>query len=375
MKKLTAAKLIVGRPCISADILYSTGFKAPDAVVFLEAGGTRYLVVPQMEIGRARATNPTLTTLTPEELGVAPGRRRDIAQWAAALLRRTGVRSVEVPSNFPLGVARKLEERGLTVRVSTEAFCPQREVKTAEELNKMRSVQSSAVRAMKAVFRSIQAARADSKGFLRSDRTLMTAESVRMQINLLLLRENCAGGEPIVACGPESANPHSIGHGPLKAGEPLVIDIFPQHLDTGYWGDLTRTVVKGPARRPEVARMFRAVAAAHREALRALRAGVTGASVHKRAAQELERRGFRNALNEGVAEGFVHSTGHGVGLEIHETPTLSPSGRRLRAGNVVTVEPGLYYAEIGGVRLEDTVAVTRRGFDYLARCPNPLVID
>lgn len=374
MKKLTVGRLTIGKPCISPDILYATGFKAPDSVVFLQVRGQRYLVVSAMEIGRARATTSAIHALSPEDLGLSRKRRRDLAEWACALLRRTGVRRVEVPSVFPLGIARRLEKRGVVVKVAPGTFCPRREIKTREEIGKIKAVQEAAVRAMHAAFLLLEKARIDSKGFLRHRGKILTSEAVRQRINLLLLQENCSGGEPIVACGDESANPHAIGHGPIRAGEPVVIDIFPQHLDTGYWGDITRTVVKGPPRCPEVRRMFRAVKSAHRAALRALRAGVTGASIHKVAAGELERRGFRNGTRNGAAEGFIHGTGHGVGLEIHETPTLSLAGQRLRAGNVVTVEPGLYYGGLGGVRIEDTVVVTRTGHEYLAKCPYPLVI-
>ena len=374
MKKLTVGRLNVGKPCISADILYSTAFKAPDSVVFLQVRGQRYLVVSAMEIGRARDTALALHALSPEDLGLSRKRRRDLAEWAYALLKSTGVRRVEVPAVFPLGIARRLEKRGVIVKVAPGPFCPQRETKTREEIGKIKAVQEAAVRAMEAAFQLLGAARIDSKGFLRHEGRILASEAVRQHINLLLLRENCSGGEPIVACGDESADPHAIGHGPIRAGEPVVIDIFPQHLETGYWGDITRTVVKGPPRRPEVWRMFRAVKAAHHASLRALRAGVTGASIHKVAARELERRGFRNGTRNGAAQGFIHGTGHGVGLEIHETPTLSPAGPRLRAGNVVTVEPGLYYGGIGGVRIEDTVVVTRSGYEVLAKCPYPMVI-
>lgn len=374
MKKLTAARLIIGKPNVYADILYSSGFKAPDPVVYFETARECFLVVSSMEINRARAECPRLTCLTPDDLGLARAKRKGLAEWAAALLKREHTRRIVVPSAFPLGVARRLERRGVRVAVGEEPFCPARAVKRKDEIEKIRTVQDAAVRAMKEVFRTIERARADSRRQLRDGRVLLTAEAVRARINRVLLDDGCAGGEPIVACGAESADPHAIGHGPLLAGEPIVIDIFPQDLGTGYWGDITRTVVKGAPRRPEVERMFRAVSAAHRRVLRALRAGTTGAAMHRCAAAELDRRGFRNDRKDGVPQGFTHGTGHGVGLEIHESPSLSLAGGRLRAGHVVTVEPGLYYADIGGMRIEDTVVVTARGCEKLAACPYPLLI-
>jgi Xaa-Pro aminopeptidase len=216
-------------------------------------------------------------------------------------------------------------------------------------------------------------ARADAHGVLRLGRTVLTAEAVRKAINRVLLDDNCAGGEPIVACGPLSANPHWIGHGPLKAGEPIVFDIFPQNLETGYWGDLTRTLVKGRPS-PRLAAMHRAVQKAQTRALGALRAGVRASTIHQGVVDAFERMGFKQGDRDGVPEGFIHGTGHGVGLEIHEAPSLGRQATVLRSGHVVTVEPGLYYADTGGVRIEDTVIVTRGGFEYLWPCPKTWII-
>jgi Xaa-Pro aminopeptidase len=196
---------------------------------------------------------------------------------------------------------------------------------------------------------------------------LLTSERVRRAILRTLLEHDCFAREVIVAGGAQAADPHVQGEGPLRASEAIVLDIFPQHLGHGYWGDLTRTVVKGkpPA---ELKRMYGAVKAAQMAALRAVRAGVQGASVHGRAVAEFKRRGYETREIKGRAAGFIHGTGHGLGLAIHEAPSVSAAEGRLRAGNVITVEPGLYYPDAGGVRIEDAVVVTRTGCRLLARC-------
>jgi Xaa-Pro aminopeptidase len=163
--------------------------------------------------------------------------------------------------------------------------------------------------------------------------------------------------DTIIAGGAQACDPHQRGEGPLKTGEFIVCDIFPKSLESGFWGDMTRTFFHG-ALRPEQRKQYAAVQAAHDAVIAALRAGVSGAAMHKLAADTMRAAGFEDGENaDGTARGFIHSTGHGVGLEIHEEPRLSPSGGVLRAGMVVTVEPGLYYPELGGVRIEDTVAV------------------
>lgn len=373
MKKLTGPKLMVGIPHICADILYVSGFKASDPVVFLDDGRNKYLVVSRMEIGRARAANPQLTVLAPDDLDLTPAKRRHTAQWAVGLLKKSGIRRVSVAGTFPLDAARALEQYGVRIDVSKEALCPERTIKKPLEIAHIRSAQQAAVSSLRKALKVLADARIDARRQLRVGHTLLTSEGLRKIINLALLERNCAGGEPIVACGPLSANPHCVGYGPLKAGEPIVLDIFPQDLETGYWGDLTRTVVKGSPS-PALVRMYQAVKQVQAEALGAIRSGVRSASIHQRVVTGFEKLGFENRLTDGIAEGFIHGTGHGVGLEIHEGPSLGRSEAVLRAGHVVTVEPGLYYTDLGGIRIEDTVVVTRQGCDVLATCPKQLTI-
>lgn len=374
MKKLTGALLMAGSPNIYADILHVTGFKSSDPVVCLRHGKRAWMVVPKMEIGRARQENPRIRSLTPEDLALPRKARRKMSEWAFALARQAGMRAVTVPGAFPVGLARALEKKGLRVKVATESACPGRAVKTGAEVEKIRAVQCATVKAMRHAFAAIEGARVDGRGQLREGAVLLTAEGLRRRINRVLMDHDCVGGEPIVACGPRSSNPHWIGEGPLLAGQPIVLDIFPRHAGTGFWGDLTRTVAKGHAT-PELARMHRAVRRAQEAALAAVRAGVRGATIHERARAVFRGMEFADGTTrEGVPEGFIHGTGHGVGLEIHEAPSLSQAGGPLRAGNIVTVEPGLYYQATGGVRIEDTVLVTRDGCEILATCPKMLVI-
>lgn len=373
MKKLTAPRLMLGIPNIYADILHVTGFKAPDPVLVLETRRERFLVVRPLELGRARAASPGLTVLAPSDLDLPKAKKGDLAACAVALLRRAGLRRVTVPAIFPVGPARQLEAAGVGVRVVEGSFVPERAVKRPDEIDKIRRVQDAAVASMRAAFERLRQATVARNGELRFGGAALSAEALRRYINRVLLDRDCAGGEPIVACGADGADPHCIGHGPLKAGEPIVIDIFPQHLESGYWGDITRTVVK---RRPSFAvrRMYRAVLDAQTTALAAVRAGRSCAAVHRAAARTLVRHGFKNRTVDGLPEGYIHGTGHGVGLDIHEAPSLARTAGTLVAGQVVTVEPGLYYREHGGMRIEDTVVVTPDGCDILVPCPKSLVI-
>jgi Xaa-Pro aminopeptidase len=369
MKKLTASVLLVGTACENADLRYASGFGAVDPVVHLRDVEKDFLVVPMMELGRARReAKRGVCVLTPSDLRLKKAERRRISSWMIALLRERRIRRVTVPPSFPIGIALRLRRAGIRLVVAKRAAFPEREVKSPREVACIRDSQKAAAAAMRFAIQKISKTRIDRAGFLRERGRRLTAGEVRRAIDLKLTELDCVARDTIVACGKVSADPHARGDGPLRAGEPIVIDIFPQNKISGYWGDITRTIVRGKAS-PELRRMYNAARAAHAAALREVKEGARTKKIHGIVHRIFTARGFRTEVKNGHPEGFTHSTGHGVGLEIHESPSLSPGPGRLKAGNVVTVEPGLYYRKIGGVRIEDTVLVTRTGFRHLAKVP------
>jgi Xaa-Pro aminopeptidase len=161
----------------------------------------------------------------------------------------------------------------------------------------------------------------------------------------------------IVAGGVQACDPHGRGHGQLFARQPIVIDIFPRSIRTGYFGDITRTVVRGRASEA-VRRQYDAVHRGQEVAFGLLRDGAKAAEVHRAVERHFVQAGFRTKRVGGRHTGFFHGTGHGIGLELHEPPRISAASlATLKTGHVVTVEPGLYYPETGGVRLEDVALV------------------
>jgi Xaa-Pro aminopeptidase len=215
----------------------------------------------------------------------------------------------------------------------------------------------------------IRKAEIDSRGRLRDQAGVLTAERLKQAIHVTMLQHNCMGVGTITACGCAAADPHETGTGPLMAGQGIVLDIFPRHLEHGYWGDLSRTVVKGDPPL-KLKKMHQAVRRAQRLALANIRAGVIARRIYDLVLDSLTEAGFPTTMSGGVMEGFIHSVGHGLGLEVHEAPGIGLGTNRLRAGQVVTVEPGLYYREIGGVRIEDVVVVTATGRRVLYPCPH-----
>jgi Xaa-Pro aminopeptidase len=350
------------------EIRYLTEFRAHDTAAVLTHAGETVLLVSSLEKGRACEESKACrcTVKTPEEI---PGYEKGGLDEALVLwLKSKRLKSVRLMPRTPFSLIEKLRHREIKPVLLKSEQLPDRSVKKEGEVEKMAEVQRAACQAMRVAVDCIRDATVDAKGFLRSGRKKVDCERVRTLIGKALLERHCFAETIIAAGGVQSANPHAVGEGPLRAGEPLVIDIFPRHLESGYWGDLTRTVCKGAA--PErLKKMHRAVGAAQTEALRLLKHGMHADAVHKKVQQILDRHGFKTKLKCEQPYGFIHGTGHGVGLEIHEAPRIARSGEKLRTGQVVTVEPGLYYPEIGGVRIEDTVVITPSGYKKLAFCP------
>lgn len=374
-KKSTVPRILAAAGLEKNDVRYATGVATADPFLLLTAGKKKYVVVSALEAARVRKACPDARVITPAELfhpEKAPS--RDLGQQAVALAKKLGLKTVTAGPGFPMGVARALEENGIRVHLVTSPAFPQRERKSAREIAAIRHAQRAAVTAMRAAIRLIREARVAANGTLQHGDRPLTAEMIKRQIQQVLLTFDCHAEDLIVAVGPQSACPHETGSGPLRAGVPIVLDIFPRHVPTGYWGDLTRTIVRGRAS-PAVRRMFQAVRAAQQLALSRLRPGCSRRSVQRAVESFFRQKGFETRWSPpGREQGFLHGVGHGIGLDIHEAPGLRAEAGNLKTGHVVTVEPGLYQPGVGGVRLEDTVVITRQGYKILARCPVVLEI-
>lgn len=367
MKKLTGAILLAGSTGKNPDIEYLTGFRAPDAVLFLKKGNDKYIVVPELELGRAERSTNRVHVMSPRTLGLKGKRARGLGAWSLGLIRKLGLKKVTVPADFPVGIAAHLKKSGIYINIARRELVPERAVKKVSEIAKIKEAQQAAVIAMRTAIATIAQASITHDGFLKYQGKYLTSEAIIQLIDRVLFDHNCLGRNTIAACGDQAVDPHETGQGLLLAHNAILMDIFPQHLEHGYWGDLSRTVVRGTPS-PELKKMYRAVRSAQAAALHKLRPGIQCASVHRAAVEEIKNRGFVTSVVDGHTEGFIHSTGHGVGLAIHEEPSISLNKYRLKKGNVITIEPGLYYPGTGGVRIEDTVIITSSGWSYLVPC-------
>ncbi len=356
-----------------ADTLYATKFFAPDPFLFLlTRAGKRLLVMSDLEIDRAKKQSNAdrvlsfshYSALAQKRLGKTP----HAADTIAEVLRDLRIASVTVPGSFPSGLLERLRSRRVRVTVSPGPLFPEREIKNLIEVIAIKKAMRSTEAGMQAAFDLLRRAKVRA-GWLVLDGRRLTAEDVRRVANTAVLERGSLPAHTIVAPGRCGCDPHDEGSGPIRAGEPIIIDIFPRSQSTGYFGDLTRTFVKGRASKA-VRAMYDAVFDGQRLALRSIRHGARVRDIHDAIHELFRARGFKSGSIDGRMQGFFHGTGHGLGLEIHEPPRIAGNETVLKTGMVVTVEPGLYYwRHGGGVRIEDTVLVTRRGITNLTRFP------
>ncbi|APX95485.1 M24 family metallopeptidase [Natronorubrum daqingense] len=362
--------------CIDADASdsdqrYVSGFTAPDPYQTVVTPDGVHLLVSGLEYGRAK-TEAAADSVTRRseydyrKLVAEHGPYEAKSRLIAAFLEDHGVDSLAVPRNFPTGTADGLREQGLSVTVEPEGLVEDvRSTKDEWELEQIRATQRANEAAMATAEELIATADVADDGSLVHDGEVLTSERVKTEIEVTLLRHGCGLDDTIVACAADGADPHDRGSGPLEVDELIVIDIFPRDKETGYFGDMTRTFARGDPG-DEARRRYEVTEEAYEAALEAVEAGVTGEAVHDVACDVIEDAGYETLRSDPSTEtGFIHSTGHGVGLDIHEQPSVAPSGGELEPGHVISIEPGIYDPAVGGVRIEDLIAVTEDGYENL----------
>jgi Xaa-Pro aminopeptidase len=375
---LNQAQLIVADSERDANMLYAVGMFVPDPFIYLNFGGRPLIMMSDLEIDRARAQAPhcRVVSLTAyqRKLQAAGTKKASLPQIIRLLLREKKIRRVIVPDNFPFGLARDLKKLGIKLKPCA-GFFPKREIKSADEVKKISAALAMAEVGMAEGMEVLRRAKIARDRKLIYHGLPLTSERLRAVIDCAILQANGLAANTIVAGGKQGCDPHERGHGPLRAHEPIIIDIFPRSQKTGYFGDITRTVVRGHASEG-VRKLYATVQEGQKIGFEKIRAKVKTAEVHKAVQRYFVQQGYKTGRREGRMEGFFHGTGHGLGLEIHEAPRVGlSSNEKLRPGHVVTVEPGLYYPELnGGVRLEDVALVTTNGARNLTRFEKVLEI-
>jgi Xaa-Pro aminopeptidase len=363
----------------SPDLRHEVPILVPDAFLYAERDGRRYVVVASMEVPRI-AELGVAEVLPLERFGVDELHARGVPRhliWPElvhAACSELGVSDAVVPADFPLELADFLRDRGVSLRAERGLFEGRRRVKNEHELAGIRRAQRAAEAAMAAAIELLR--RSSPNGaYLAVDGETLTSERLKQVVEDELLRHNAVIDDPIVSHGPQTAIGHESGSGPIAAGEAVLFDLFPRDRASACYADMTRTYVVGDA--PDELREYhRLCREALDRAVEGVRPGVEGSQLHRLTCEFFEAHGYPTQLSkkpgEVLEDGFFHALGHGVGLEVHEEPGLGRTGETLVAGDVVALEPGLYRSGFGGCRLEDLVLVTDSGAERLTDFPYDL---
>jgi len=382
MKKNKAKKpitevLLMGTPSKNSDLLWFTGFNASDPFPAFSAHGKKFGLIPLLEVGRAEKESHLDEILNLSEIIKDLRKTNPHAGVADAIVLAAlneGIDAFRVPADFPVGLYNHLQSLGLKlVLASDEDATPlfrNRSIKTKKEINGIKKGNIAACAGFIRVEQVLKESIITSQKKLQWKGKNLTAEILKDEIQVAVTRAGglldigliCAPGDQAIDC-------HSSGTGPIDANQLIVVDIFPRDRESFNYGDMTRTYLKGKAS-PKQRDLVETVLEAQRRALKSIKAKRTGAQIHQGVVDFFNKKGYKTKKTKTGYEGFFHGTGHGLGFDIHEEPSLSSRHTKpLLAGECVTVEPGLYYSGLGGCRIEDCVLITKTGCEMLSKHP------
>jgi Xaa-Pro aminopeptidase len=352
-----------------------------DPFLYAEKDGARYVVSWMGERDRINAACPDVTVIDVVELGftdlLTSGMDRD-ELWLELNSRgakRIGVTDAIVDFEFPLGLADRLRSDGVRLTVDEKQIKLRRRAKAGPELEGIRRAANAACAGIAAAAALLARAQ-PVDGTLYVEDAPLLAETVRATIREACAAAGVPAGPDLIVASVWQGTGHEPGHGPLPAGLPIEIDLWPHDEATSTWADMTRTFLAGGDPPEEVRRQQRLVGDALKRVYAQVKPGITGRELHAIACDIFEGEGYRTQRTgpgEDPSEGFQFSLGHGVGLQVHEDPALGMTGNDpLIPGDVLAVEPGLWDRHVGGVRVEDTLLVTDDGYELLTNYPYSL---
>lgn len=364
------ALLLYGNSVHCADMLYFCGFFIPDTALALQVGKKKIGIFSALEYNRALKESSldevlSLETTLAEAAKVFRKKQATLVDVVRLLAKNHDISNFHIAKDFPAGLAFKLKKAKVKIEVAEGPLLPQREVKSPEEAKKIREGNAAIEKAFKVAENALKKATIKNNK-LYLDRKILTSERLRTLINISCLESGTIPNDTIVAGGNQACDPHCTGTGPLRPHELIIIDIFPRVTKTGYHGDMTRTFLKGKASEIQK-KLVNTVLEAQKKALTLIKAETSSKKVHKAVQDYFKTKGFKTQKVNGHHQGFFHGTGHGLGLEVHESPRVgSASSARLKSGAVITVEPGLYYPDLGACRIEDVVWIQPKGYKMLS---------
>lgn len=364
---------MAGIPATNRSLYHAIRFNVADpaAIIVTQRNNDthRLLILRDIEMDRAKENAAATQVACPADYapegGLSGDRETATAQAVAQAVVRAGCTRVIADRTLPLSFADELLRQNIAVEYDRDLGVINRRAKTEEEIAYLRQAQHATERAMEMACTMVAKADADQNGKLHLQGDELTAESVRLAIDVFLLTHGYTNPRSIVAAGAQGGDCHHLGEGLIHTGQPVIIDIFPQNRHTKYNGDCTRTVVHGEIP-DEINNMHKAVVEAKAAAQAATKPGATGEDVHLATTQVIQNHSYAMGFpTKECPTTMPHGTGHGIGLDVHEPPLLDLKGPQLILGDALTIEPGLYNKSLGGIRIEDMVIVTKNGCENL----------
>jgi Xaa-Pro aminopeptidase len=377
--------LLFGDTNRSAALRHEIPLAIVDPLLFAEIDGRCFVLTSLLERDRVTRALPDAEVLDFLAFGwedlLRGGMSYAEAEREAVVraVRQIGIDEAIVPGDFPLALGDRLRDDGIVLTVDDDTLELRRRAKAVVELDGIRVAQRAAEAGMTAARDLLSRARPTDDGDLQLDEKQLLAEDVRAAVRAACAEHGAPCPPDVIVASAWAGYGHDPGSGPLPSGLPIVVDIWPRHEASACWADMTRTFVVGkPASEHGdlIVEHTRLVRTALERAKAAIRPGITGRELFDLTCDLFESEGHltqRTAQRDGEVEGFQFSLGHGVGLEVHESPSLGLAGReRLVAGDVLAIEPGLWDSRIGEVRFEDLVLVTEHGCEALTWFPYDL---
>jgi Xaa-Pro aminopeptidase len=372
--------LIHGDTVRSPELRHEVPVPIPDAFLYAEKGDRRVVILHSLEIPRVREEAPQLEIVPLEQLGTDELFAQGKQAWeielevAVRACRELGIEQATVPPSFPIAHADHLRANGIEIAVDRDLFSNRRRSKNETELQGIRRAQRACEAALDAARELLRAAQPNGAG-LEVGGEPLTCERIKRVIEDVFADHDVEGSDMIVAHGPQTAVGHNSGSGQIAPNEPIVFDLFPRDKATGCYSDMTRTYVVGEPS-DELKEWYTLVKQALDSSTAEVKPGVNGNTLFRGVCEHFQQAGYKTQLNkepgEVLEDGFFHSLGHGVGLEVHELPYMGRTGQELVPGDVITIEPGLYRSGYGGLRLEDIVVVTDDGHEVITDYPYDL---
>jgi Xaa-Pro aminopeptidase len=357
-----------------SDAFYISGVKVPDPYLSLIAGRHKIAIVNQLEYARVKKVSKYTKIYEIEALKAKIVDHYHLAKKEFSLkyfvqyfFDLYKANTILIPKYFPSFLLLELQKLKIPIELSAGSLFPEREQKSQEEIKCIKIGNKASAYGLGIAQSALKASRI-KKGKLYLDGSVLSSERLRSMIELALFEKGSIASSTIVAGGIQASDPHQIGYGSLKANQLIIVDIFPKIKESGYHGDMTRTFLKGKANEAQKKLVY-SVKEAQKLAVSKIKANVCGSLIHDAVASYFNQNGYltEHECDSDSFVGFIHSTGHGLGLDIHEDPKVSIFKNKLKANHVITVEPGLYYPNIGSCRIEDVFAVTKEGSEKLSK--------